>query len=44
MAGVNMTPKIIQLSTAVRSGFYSKNNTALTCTMEPGFNFGALHA
>jgi len=38
-----MTPKISQLSTAVRSGFYSKNNTTLTCTMEPGYNFGALH-
>jgi len=43
MAGVNMTPKISQLSTAVRSGFNSKNNTTLTCTMEPSFNFGALH-
>jgi hypothetical protein len=43
MAGVNMTPKISQLSTAVRSGFHSKNYTALIGTMEPGFNFGALH-
>jgi hypothetical protein len=43
MAGVNMTPKINQLSTADRSGFYSKNNTTLTFTMEPSFNFGALH-
>ena len=43
MAGVNMTSKISQLSTAVRSGFYTKNNTTLTCTTEPSFNFGALH-
>jgi hypothetical protein len=43
MARVNMTPKMIQLSTAVRSGSYSKNNTTLTCTLEPSFNFGALH-
>ncbi len=38
-----MTPKISQLSTADRSGFYQKNNMSSTCVMEPGFNFGALH-